>query len=188
MDAIEIFFAAYGVLLALAVAKLLSGAARLIRGRAMIRIGWATPLLMLLLLLDICSFINSASRLMGLADLSLRIVTVGIVASGLYYLVAALAAPDDLADWPDLDAYYDRHKHLVLGGMTLASLIGFELSAVLVKGFTETLQARWMGLQATLLATFYLLVITLFIIRNRAVNIVLLAMLNAIFLVVMFTF
>jgi hypothetical protein len=188
MDAIEIFFAAYGVLLALAIAKVVSSAARLIRHRDALRIGWATPLLMLLVLLDTCSFLNSASKIMGLADLGLGVVTNGVLACGFYYLIAALVAPDDLTAWPDLDAYYDQHKRLVVGGMIAGSLLGFEVTSVLVRGFTETLQLRWMGLHATLLAAFYSLILALFFIRNRAINLVLLAMLNAIFVVVMFTF
>lgn len=188
MDAIEIFYGAYGALLALAIGKLMTSVASLIRKRSDIHIGWLTPLLILLLLLDICSFINSASRLMGLADLSLGIVSTGILACAVYYLAATLVAPDDFAAWPDLDAYYDQHKRLVVGAITVASLLGFELSSALVKGFAETFQARWMGLQATLLLAFYLLVVALFVVRNRAVNVVLLAILNAIFVVVMFTF
>lgn len=188
MDAIEIFFAAYGLLLALAVAKLFSSAALIFRKRAQIRIGWATPLLMLLLVLDLCSLINNGSRLLGLADLSLKLVANSILAGGVYYLIATLAAPDDVVEWPDLDAYYDRHKTVVVGGMMLGSMLGFELTSVLVRGFVDTLQARWMGLNATLLLTFYLLMIVLLFIRNRAVNLVILAILNAIFLVVMLTF
>lgn len=188
MDAIEIFFACYGVLLALAFAKLLSSAARLIRARETIRLGWATPLLMLLVLLDTCSFLNSASRIMGQADLGLGLVTNGVLACGFYYLIASLVAPEDLTAWPDLTAYYDKHKRLVVGGMIAGSLLGFEVTSVLVRGFSETLQVRWMGLHATLLAAFYLMIVALFFVRNRAANLVLLAMLNAIFVVVMFTF
>jgi hypothetical protein len=188
MDAIEIFFAAYGALLALAVARLLSSAARLIRARETVKIGWATPLLMLLLLLEICSFLTNASKIMGLADLGLGVVTNGIVAAGCYFLIASLVAPDDLTAWPDLDAYYDKHKSLVVGGMIVGSLLGFEVTSLLVRGFAESVQVRWMGLRATLLLAFYSLIVVLFLIRNRAANLVLLAMLNAIFVVVMFTF
>lgn len=188
MDAIEIYFAAYGALLALAVAKLLSSAARLIRARETIKLGWITPLLMLLVLLDICSFLNSASRIMGQADVGLGLVTNGVLACSFYYLIASLVAPDDLAAWPDLNAYYEKHKRWVVGGMIVGSLLGFEVTSVLVRGFSETLQVRWMGLHATLLLAFYSLIVALFFVRNRAANLVLLAMLNAIFVVVMFTF
>lgn len=188
MDAIEIFFAAYGVLLALAIAKVVSSAARMIRARATIKLGWATPLLMLLVVLDTCSFLNSASKIMGQADLSLGVVTNGMLACGFYYLIALLVAPDDLEAWPNLNAYYEKHKPLVVGGMIAGSLLGFEVTSVLVRGFMETVQVRWMGLHATLLLAFYSLIVALFFVRNRAVNLILLAALNAIFVVVMFTF
>lgn len=188
MDAIEIFFAAYGVLLALAIAKVMSSAARLIRARSTIKLGWATPLLMLLVVLDICSFLNSASKIMGQADLGLGVVTNGMLACGFYYLIAQLVAPDDLEAWPNLNTYYEKHKPLVVGGMIIGSLLGFEVTSVLVRGLMETVQVRWMGLHATLLLAFYSLIVVLFFVRNRTANLMLLAILNAIFVVVMFTF
>lgn len=188
MDAIEIFFAAYGVLLALAIAQVLSSAVRLIRARSTIKLGWATPLLMLLVVLDLCSFLNSASKIMGQADLSFAVVTNGMLACGFYYVIALLVAPDDLEAWPNLNAYYEKHKPLVVGGMIIGSLLGFEVTSVLVRGFMETVQVRWMGLHATLLLAFYSMIVALFFVRNRAANLMLLAMLNAIFVVVMFTF
>jgi hypothetical protein len=188
MDAIEIFFAVYGVLLALALARILSSAARLIRHRTRVRIGWTTPLLMLLLLLDICSFVNNASSVMGLADLSLAMVATGVGASGAYLLAAHMVAPDDLADWPDLDAYYDKHKRFVVGCMAAASVLGFEITSVLVKGLAETITARWTGIQAMLDLTYYLLIAVLFFIRNRATNVVMLATLCAVYFVVIGTF
>lgn len=188
MDAIEIYFGAYGALLALAVAKLVSSAVRMMRNRSAVRVGLLTPLLMLLILADLCSLINSASKLMGLADLSLRLVTVSMSAAGLYSMIAAMAAPDDFAEWPDLNAYYDKHKRILIGGLLAGSLLGFEVTTTLVKGFTETLHTRWMGLHAALFLAFYLLMIALLVVRNRIANLVMLSVLNAIFLVVMLTF
>lgn len=188
MDAIEIFFAVYGVLLALAIAKLLSSVARLIRQRAALRIGWCLPLLMLLLMLDICSFVNNASRMMGLADLSLATVTAGVFASGAYYLAASMIAPETFADWPDLDAYYDQHKRFVVGGMAMASVLGFEITSVVVKGLPETITSRWTGVQAMLDLSYYVLLGVLFFIRNRVTNIVMLVTLCAIYFIVIGTF
>jgi hypothetical protein len=188
MDAIEIFFAVYGVLLALAIARLLSSVARLIRSRETVRVGWCAPLLMLLLLLDICSFINSASRTMGLADLSLAVVATGVGASGTYFLAASLVAPETFDRWPDLDAYYDQHKRYVVGGMVVASLLGFEVTSLLVKGLAETLVTRWTGVSAVLNLSYYVLLGVLFFIRNRATNIVMLATLSSIYFVVIATF
>ena len=188
MDAIEIFFTVYGALLALAVAKLMSNVARIARARDSVRIGWSMPLFMLLLLLDICSLINNGGRVFGLADLSLRLVTNGVITASLYYLLATLTAPDDLNKTPDMDDYYDRHRPLLIGGMALGSILGFEVNAVLIRGFSETLEARWMGLNAALMLAFYLLIAVLLFVRNRAVNRVALAILNAIFVVVLFTF
>lgn len=187
MDAIEIFFAAYGALLALAIANLLAAAVRLIHSPSDVRIGWSTPLLLLLLFLDICSFTVGTSRSMGLADLSSTLVTTALLAAAGYCLAARLVAPSDFADWKDLDAYYDRYKIWIIGATLVASLLGFEALSLLTKGLAETLQTRWMGLWTPLILSFYVILGVLLVIRNRATNLVLLATLNAIFVVALFT-
>lgn len=187
MDAIEIFFAAYGALLAIAAANLLAAAARLIRKPTDVRIGWSTPLLLLLVFLDICSFTASTSRTMGLADLSSTTVTTALLAAGAYCLAARLIAPTDFADWKDLDTYYDRYKVWVIGGTLFASIMGFEVMSLLVRGLEETVQLRWKGVSTPLIMSFYVILGVLLVIRNRATNLVLLGTLNAIFLVALFT-
>lgn len=188
MDAIEIFFTVYGALMALALAKLLANAVRIARARDSIRIGWLLPLFILLLLLDICSLINYGGRVLGLADLSLRLVTNGVLTASAYYIAATLAGPEDLAKTPDLDDYYDRHRPVLIGALALGSVLGFEGNSLLIRGLSETLQVRWMGLNAALLLAFYTLITVLLFVRNRAINRLALASLNAIFVVLLLTF
>lgn len=188
MDAIEIFFTVYGALIALTVVRLLSSVVRLIRVRESVQIGWTTPLLALLLLLDICSFTNNASRVVGLADLTLGTISASVAACGVYYVTAALAVPDDFDKWPALDAYFDRHKRFIVGGMILASLLGFELTSLLAKGLSATMAERWTGLGGAMSLSYYLLLGVLFFIRNRAINLIMMATLCAIYFVVIGTF
>ena len=109
-----------------------------------------------------------------------------LAASG-YYLAGRLIAPTNLADRTDLDAYYDRYKVWVIGGILIASVLGFEVMSVLVKGLEETARTRWVGLSAPLVSSFYLILGVLLVIRNRATNLFLLATLNAIFVTALFT-
>lgn len=188
MDAIEIFFAFYGVLLALAAAKVLSGAARVVAHRKTISIGWTTPLLMLLLLFDLASFVTSAWRNLGAIDVEMRLVFSCMLAAGAYYVSALLMVPEDLAKHPDLDAWFTEHKRFAVGGILAANILGFELVQMMIKGPLEGIVSRWSGFTGVMNLAFYTLVAVLFVIRNRATNIVMLATLNAMYLVVLIAF
>ncbi len=188
MDAIEIFFAFYAVLLALATGKLLSGAARLLEHRKTIRIGWLTPLLMLLLTFDLASFVTGAWRTLGVADISFRLVFTCLLASGAYYVAASLAAPRDLEAHPDLDAWFAEHKRWTVGGLLAANLLGFEVVQLLIKGPVEMLSSRWTGFSAVMNLIFYALIVLLIAVRNKVVDLVMLVTLNALYLVVLVAF
>jgi hypothetical protein len=188
MDAIDIFFVFYGALLALAAAKVLSSAARLIRHRATVRIGWATPLLLLLLLFDLSSMITGAWRILGVADPNIRLVAACLGAAGAYYLAATLAVPETLAEDEDLHAHYRTTKHFTVGGVLVANLLGAEVVQLMLRGPSEAIAARWTGFPGVMSLVFYGLLITLLLIRNRATNIVMLATLNVIFVLVLLIF
>jgi len=188
MDAIEIFFAGYGVMLALAFAKILAGGARLIGRRKTIRLGWATPLLMLLLLFDLASAMTSAWRNLGVADIGVRLVLACLLSAGAYYVAASLVVPDDLADGADLDAWFYDNKRFMAGGLLAANLLGFEVVQSLIKGPGEMLAGRWTGFSGVMNLVFYALVLVLMVVRNRVTELVMLATLNAIYVLVLLVF
>ncbi|KQV62524.1 MULTISPECIES: hypothetical protein [unclassified Caulobacter] len=188
MDAIEIFYACYGVALALAFAKVLAGAARLISHRKTIRIGWATPLLMLLLLCDVASAVTSAWRNLGVADVGVRLVLASLLAAGAYYVTASLVVPEDLAEGADLDAWFHDNKRFMAGGLLAANLLGFEVVQSLIKGPGEMLAGRWTGFSGVMNLVFYALVLVLMVVRNRVTELVMLATLNAIYVLVLLVF
>lgn len=188
MDAIEVFFAFYGALLALAAAQLMAGVTRLVKHRGSVRIGWMTPLLISLLVLDLTACATNGWRTLGSADMSLRLVLVCVLAAGAYYLAASLAIPDSLADHADLDAWYGQNKRIVVGGMLAGNLLGFEILQVAVRGIDEAVITRWTGFSALMNAMFYLLLLVMVLIRNRATDIVMLIVLNALYLLSIFNF
>ncbi len=188
MDAIEIFFVFYGALLALSAAKLLSGATRLASRWGTIRIGWTTPLLMLLLLFDIASFVNTAWRELGVADPGLPLLVACLTAASAYYVAATMVVPETLADDADLDLHYRKTKYFTVGGVLVANLVGSQVVQLMLKGLPEFLAARWNGFSAVMNLVFYGLLVTLLLLRNRATSIIMLATLNAIFVLVLLIF
>jgi hypothetical protein len=46
----------------------------------------------------------------------------GFVVTALYYVAASLVFPDDVEDWNDLNAHFDKHHRTVLGAILLCNI------------------------------------------------------------------
>ena len=191
MSAFDLVLALFGLLLGLALCEVLAGFARVLklkRGARPVRIGWLTPLLGLFVMQDLTSFWGIAFLARDQMDASnLTLVTVLAITGG-YYLVASLIFPDDPADWPDFDLWYDRQNRMVLGG-----LLTINIATMIGTGILDTLHPMpeapagpaceigflIYGLSA--LALFLLLIALLFV-NNRRWNVAMLVALNLILL------
>jgi hypothetical protein len=122
MSQFEFVFSLFGLLLGLSLAEVLSGLARTLKQWRTVRLGWLTPLLGLLVMLDLASSWALAYSLKDSIPANYLTLVIGLFVTGLYYLAATLVFPDDATKWPDLDAYYFEHKRQVLGGI-LASRV-----------------------------------------------------------------
>jgi hypothetical protein len=125
MSPFDLVFALFSLLLGLAIAEVLGGfsrALKLKRGARMVRIGWLTPLLGLVVILDLTSFwvLAYGMREQLWVDYLTLIVVLAIV--GTYYLAASLIFPDDPEQWPDFDEHYDRQNRLVILGLLAANV------------------------------------------------------------------
>jgi hypothetical protein len=125
MSPFELVFAVFGLLLGLAIAEVLGGfsrAVKLKRGTKPVRVGWLTPLLGLLVMLDLTSFWLLAWD--AREQISANYITlVGVLAMvGVYYLAATLIFPDAPEEWPDFDDWYDKQNRLVIGGLLAANV------------------------------------------------------------------
>ena len=191
MSAFDLVFALFGLLLGLALCEVLAGFARVLklkRGARPVRIGWLTPLLGLFVMQDLTSFWGIAFMARDRMDASnLTLVTVLAITGG-YYLVASLIFPDDPADWPDFDLWYDRQNRMVLGGLltiNIATMIGTGILDTLhpmpeaPAGPAGEIGFLIYGLSA--LALFLLLIALLFV-NNRRWNVAMLVALNLILL------
>lgn len=138
MSPFELVFAVYGLLLGLSIAEVLGGFSRTLklkRGAKPVRVGWLTPLLGILVVLDLTTFWLIAWEARD--QISANYLTLlGVLAIvGTYYLAATLIFPDDPAEWPDFDEWYDRQNRMVIGGLLAANVgswigqIGLEISA-----------------------------------------------------------
>lgn len=123
MTSFEFAFSLFGLLLGLSVAEVMSGFARVMRARHKIRLGWLTPMLGLLLMVDLVTFWSNAWDMREAIPPSFEALLFGTAIAAVYYLSASLVFPVDLEEWTDLDAYFLRHKGQVMIGVIVANLM-----------------------------------------------------------------
>ena len=162
MTPFEFVFSLFGLLLGLSLAEVLSGLARTLKQWRTVRLGWLTPLLGLLVMLDLASSWALAYSLKDVIPGNFLTLVIGLFVTGLYYLAATLVFPDDTSKWPDLDAYYFEHKKTVLGGILA--------SRVLARAAQFALgTAGWDYFPA--FAAFVVLALAAMFVRGKAANI-----------------
>lgn len=190
MQGFDLVFAMFGLVLGLAVTEVLAGFARVIKMRRKAHVGWLTPLLGLFVLIDMTTFWNTvyAHREHLHANLATLLVVLGFVGS--YYLISTLIFPDDPDEWPDFDAWYDRHNRQVLGGvlgLTVALIVVTAITSAMgltVKADTQAGPHGWIALAAGL---FHIpLLVLLLIVKSRRLNVALLAIEIALMLIAAF--
>ena len=144
MDSFSFVFSLFGLLMGLALAEVFSGLGTAIEIRHKIRVGWLTPLLALLIAFDLTSFWMVAWQVRAGIPVNFISLMVGLLIFGIYYLIAQVVFPDDMEEWPDLDAYYWRHKKWLLGGVyvcNIVALVGQQIIGLNPFGDPKTLFA-----------------------------------------------
>ena len=130
MTPFEFAFTLLAFVLGLAIAEILGGFVRVLRARTeapdeniRIRIGWQTPILGLVVTLDLIAFWWSAwvDRAGIPATFISLIYAVGIAA--IYYAAAALVFPSHPENWPNLDDWFVQHKGQVATGIVAANVL-----------------------------------------------------------------
>lgn len=173
MDAFSFVFSFFSIVLGLAMTEVLGGMRKGLQSRKKVRIGWLTPMLGLVVALDITSFWMLAWAIKGLIPPYYLALCCGFVVTGIYYLVAGLVFPEDPAEWPNYDDYYFEHRRIVVGGVISCNLLAMAFQAllgldVIPNLFTTVAMASQLALCALL-----------FLSRTRAQNMVLLIVLAA---------
>jgi len=189
MTGFDFVFALFSLVLGLAVAEVLGGFASVMKlhasaraGRARdVRVGWLVPMLAALVVLNQLSFWMMAYSVRETLPFGYLTLFAVLVVVGAYYLFSVLVFPDDPADWPDFDLYYDQHNRLILGGILAINLASAVVVNVWAPKLTAVQLAARQGMAGTIgaLGVFaaLLLMLALIFVKNRRLNIVLLAML-----------
>lgn len=170
MSAFEFFFGFYGLILGLSVVEVITGGARILKQRQRIRVGYLTPMLGLVVLLDLSGFWSTSWARYQTIEVTSPLLVVGLAIAGTYYLAASMVFPDDLDAWPSLDHFYDTHKGWVIGGIWLAKTASHTV-LLLVTGKTDVLTRFWT--QPALLAVvipMFALMLAVCLVKNHRAN------------------
>jgi len=167
----EFVFSLYSLLFGLALAQVFAGLGNTLQERHKIRIGWLTPLLGLFVTFDITSFWEVGWEMRHAFRPDFIYLLCGVLLAGIYYLAARLVFPRDFVEWPDLDAYYFRHRRWVFGGILGCNVVAVAVSLALGSYFFRS------PLGVANLVTYFIPLVALLAVRNRRANIALLLVL-----------
>lgn len=161
MEAFDFAFTLFGLVLGLAMAEVLGGFARVLKARSVapdvtqpIRVGWLTPAIAMVLLLNLIGTWILAWNARANITITFASLIVGTAVTAVYYIAANLVWPTELANWPDLDDWFDRHKGQIGAAITAASL-GFVVVDWSINPNAADLPAQlvYLAMAATLMAT-----------------------------------
>ena len=185
MGGFDFLFALFSLLLGLAMAEVLGGFARVMklhararagRGRD-VRVGLLVPLMAGFVLLNqlFCwTIMFAVHEQLPFNYIALVMVTLIV---GAYYLFASVVWPDEPAEWPDFDAYYDQHNRFILTGNLILTFVGTVVSNVYAPPPDRLPKLAEPALTIAVFALLGVLIlnIALIFVRGRRLNAVLLA-------------
>lgn len=191
MTGFDFAFALFTLVLGLAVGENVSGFARVMRLHARaragkadgVRVGWLTPLLAVLVLLNQITLWHQGYAVrngLPFSYLTLLIILAIVVA---HYLFSSLVWPEDPAEWPDFDAYYEQHNRLILSGLLIINIAVMLTAQPYAPGPTAAQEAA-MGSEANFIASIallsaFVLMLALIFVKSRVLNALLLVLVIA---------
>ena len=155
MTPFEFVLSFISIILGLALTEVLAGLGKAVQSRSKIHIGWLSPLLGLVVGLDLTSFWITAWFSRALIPATALSIMCAFVLTSLYYFVARITFPDEPAEWPDYDLYYFAHRKLVAGGVIVCNIMAlglqFALGMTVPDWFSRIAIALQFGLQALII-------------------------------------
>jgi len=190
MSAFDLVFAVYGLILGLAITEVLGGFARVLklkRTARPVRIGWLTPLLGVLVILDLTSFWLLAYDARDQIGANYPTLLAVLVMVGIYYLAASLIFPDEPEAWPDFDDWYDRQNRMVVAGLLTANIMSWVgvgiLEAMAPAAAIDPIASEWDAVYLVVGLSILALFAALLKVKSRRWNVAMLAALIALLFV-----
>lgn len=123
MSQFEFFMTFYGLLVGLGVAELLLGFMNLLRHRQRPKLGLLTPLLGVLVLLQMMALFIDAWTSLKAVQITMAGLAVPTLIGIAAFAASVLVVPREIEEWPDLDAYFYRNRRIVLGLLVAVNIL-----------------------------------------------------------------
>jgi hypothetical protein len=148
MTPFEFVFPLFGLLVGLAYAEMLGGLARALKNKREVRVGWLTPLLGLVILVNLTIIWLGAWDMRNVGAPSSSGMLFILVVGGSYFLAASLIFPASGAEVADLDDHFMQNRTVAL--LVIAACNFFYMMRMVAEtGMTGSL---WWGGNAIFLA------------------------------------
>ncbi len=129
MTAFEFVFPLFGLLVGLSFAEMLSGLARSLKNKREVRVGWLTPLLGTLILINLTMFWQGAWEVRDVAAPTSVSLLLILAVGGGYFLAASMVFPSPGAEVSDLDSHFMDNRQVALLAIAGCNLLYFVLIA-----------------------------------------------------------
>ncbi|MDF7777410.1 hypothetical protein P1X14_19290 [Sphingomonas sp. AOB5] len=123
MSQFEFFMVFYGLLIGLGVAELLLGFMNLLRHRTRPKLGLYTPLLGLLVFLQLMALFIDAWLNLRDVQISMTGLAVPTLIGVFVFAAAVLVVPRDTEEWQNLDDYFLLNRRWTIGLLIAANLL-----------------------------------------------------------------
>jgi lysylphosphatidylglycerol synthetase-like protein (DUF2156 family) len=173
MTAFEFVFPLFGLLVGLSFAEMLSGLARSLKNKREVHVGWLTPLLGTLILINLTMFWQGAWEVRDVAAPTSVSLLLILAVGGGYFLAASMVFPSPGAEVRDLDKHFMENHRVALLAIAVCNLVYLALVAIEAAG---RLRAWWWIGNVLFLA---LLVVAAFARNTRVVLAILVALIAA---------
>jgi len=149
MSEFEFVFPLFALLVGLSVTEMLSGLAHALKSKRDIHVGWLTPLLGTLILINLAMFWQGSWEMRDgiTADSSSFLLVLAV--GGTYFLAASLTFPSWDANVRDLDQHFMDNRKLVLLAIAAGNVVYFVRVAMITR---QPIGAWWWSGNAAFLA------------------------------------
>ena len=142
MSEFEFVFPLFALLVGLSVTEMLSGLAHALKSKRDIHVGWLTPLLGTLILINLAMFWQGSWEMRDgiTADSSSFLLVLAV--GGTYFLAASLTFPSWDANVRDLDQHFMDNRKLALLAIAACNVVYFVRVAMITR---QPIGAWWGG-------------------------------------------
>ena len=125
MSEFEFVFPLFALLVGLSMTEMLSGLAQALKSDRGIRVGWLTPLLGTIILINLAMFWQGSWEIREEITATSASLILVLVVGGAYYLAASLVFPSWDSEVSDLDEHFMEHRKVALLAIAACNLVYF---------------------------------------------------------------